>query len=117
MNDIITANAPVLFLAGMAAFPLLSLIVKARPGSRRARAAAEIAQVGTGAVSLLGRVLVTAGVIVGVQWVLITHAATNTALLLVVLGLPALVAAYTLIRALTVTEIRPSRQPTRGGRQ
>lgn len=111
MNETITSNMPVLFLAGMAAFALLSLIVKARTGNRRARAAAEIAQAGTSVVSLLGRTLATAGVIVGVQWVVITHAAGRTALLLVVLGMPALFAAHTLTRALTVTEIRP----TRGG--
>jgi hypothetical protein len=54
--------------------------------------------------SLTGRVLGTAGAIVGVQWLVITHPG-NTTLLLVVLGLPALFAAYTLTRALTVTGV------------
>jgi hypothetical protein len=40
----------------------------------------------------------------------ITHAAANTTLLLVVLGVPGLSAAYTLTQALTVTEIRTSRR-------
>jgi hypothetical protein len=44
----------------------------------------------------------------------ITYAAHNTTLLLVVLAVPALFAAYTLTRALTVTEVRPSRG---GGRR
>jgi hypothetical protein len=74
---------------------------------RRARAAADIAQVRTSAVSLVGRVLTTALVIVGAQWLVITHPSNQT-LLWVALGLPALVASYTLTTALTVTEIRPS---------
>ena len=64
--------------------------------------------------SLVGRVLMTAGVITGAQWLVITYAATNTTLLWVMLGLPALFAAYTLTKALTVIEIRPS-QRTGGG--
>nr|CTQ94943.1 hypothetical protein [Kibdelosporangium sp. MJ126-NF4] len=53
--------------------------------------------------SLAGRVAFTAALIVGVQWIVITYATSNRSLLLAVLGLPALVAAYTLTRALTVT--------------
>lgn len=98
-------NGGELFLGGMAAFALLAVTVKA--GARRARAAADIARVGTSAASLLGRVLTTALVIVGVQWLVITHPSNHT-LLWVVLGLPALLASYTLTRALTVFEIRPS---------
>jgi predicted transporter len=97
-----------LFLGGMAAFAVLAMVVKARAGAKRARAAAEIAQVGAGVVSLVGRVLITAGVIAGAQWLVITYAAANTTLLWVVLGVPALLAAYTLTKALTVTEVRPS---------
>ncbi|MGH4011978.1 MAG: hypothetical protein ACRDTH_28100 [Pseudonocardiaceae bacterium] len=100
-------NGGELFLAGMAAFALLAVVVKAQSGVRRARAAADIARVGTSAVSLVGRVLTTALVIVGVQWLMITHPSNQT-LLWVALGLPALLASYTLTKALTVTEIRPS---------
>ncbi len=101
-----------LFLAGMAALAMLALVVKARAGVKRAKAAAQIVQVGTSAVSLLARVLLTAAAIAGTQWLVITYAASNTTLLWVVLGLPALFAAHTLTTALTVTEIRPAR---RGG--
>lgn len=101
-----------LFLGGMAALGVLSVVVKA--SARRAAMAAEIARVGTSPVSLLGRVLVTALVIVSVQWLVITHPGNRT-LLLVVLAFPALVALFTLVKALTVTEIRPSR--SRGGRR
>jgi hypothetical protein len=69
--------------------------------------AADIARAGTSAVSLLGRVLMTALAIVGVQWLVITHLSNQT-VLWVALGFPALVASYTLTKALTVTEIRPS---------
>lgn len=100
-------NGGELFLGGMAAFALLAIAIKAQSGTRRARAAADIARVGTSAVSLLGRVLTTALVIVGVQWLVITHPANHT-LLWVALGLPALLASYTVTRALTVFEIRPS---------
>jgi hypothetical protein len=100
-------NGGELFLGGMAAFALLTIALKAQSGRRRARAAADIARVGTSAVSLLGRVLATALMIVGVQWLVITHSADHT-LLWVVLGLPALIASYTLTKALTVFEIRPS---------
>lgn len=100
-------NGGELFLGGMAAFALLAIAIKAQSGARRARAAADIARVGTSAVYLLGRVLTTALVIVGVQWLVITHSANQT-LLWVVLGVPALLASYTVTRALTVFEIRPS---------
>lgn len=73
-----------------------------RASARRAKAAANAARTGARLLSLTGRVLVMAGVIVGVQWVVITHR-VDTVLLLVVLGLPALFAAYTLTRALTIT--------------
>ncbi|KOV80090.1 hypothetical protein [Nocardia sp. NRRL S-836] len=81
-----------------------------RASARRAKAAA-----GAGArlLSLTGRVLVMAGAIVGVQWVVITHRGDVT-LLLVVLGLPALFAAYTLTKALTITT---HDSPRRGDRR
>ncbi|SEQ63012.1 hypothetical protein SAMN05216188_10489 [Lentzea xinjiangensis] len=73
-----------------------------RAGARRAKAAAGAARAGARLLSLTGRVLVMAGAIVGVQWVVITHRGDVT-LLLVVLGVPALFAAYTLTKALTIT--------------
>ena len=108
-------NGGELFLGGMAAFALLAIAIKAQSGARRSRAAVDIARAGTSAVSLFGRVLITALVIVGVQWLVITHPSNHT-LLWVVLGLPALLASYTLTRALTVFEIRPSSQDRSGWR-
>jgi hypothetical protein len=103
-----------LFLGGMAALAVTSVVVKAKAGVRRAQAAADIARAGTSPVSLIGRVLVTALVIVGVQWLVITHN-DNVTLRWVVLGFPALVTAYTLTKALTVVEINPIRKG--GGRR
>jgi hypothetical protein len=98
-----------LFLGGIAALAVLSVVVKARAGVKKARAAAEIARVGTSPVSLVGHVLITAGLIVGAQWLVITYAAGNTTLLFVVLGVPALFAAYPVTKALTVMQVRPAR--------
>jgi hypothetical protein len=102
-----------LFLGGMAALAIASVVIRARAGVRRAQAAADIARAGTSPVSLVGRVLVTALVIVGVQWLVISHGG-NVTLRWVVLGFPALVTAYTVTRALTVVEINPIRK---GGRR
>jgi hypothetical protein len=53
-------------------------------------------------------VLLTAGAIVGAQWLVITYAAHNTTLLLAVLAVPALFAAFTLTKALTVMQVGPA---------
>ncbi|HEU0086051.1 MAG TPA: hypothetical protein VFQ77_00090 [Pseudonocardiaceae bacterium] len=89
----------------LAAFGVvLTLILVWRSGTRHARRAAEAAYAASRVVSLAGRVLVTAGVIVGVQWVAITYAA-GTILFWVVLALPALIAGHVLTKALTVTSL------------
>ncbi|SFR18760.1 hypothetical protein SAMN04488564_104913 [Lentzea waywayandensis] len=85
-----------------------------RASVRRAKATANAARAGARLLSLTGRVLVIAGVIVGVQWLVIAHRG-DTVLLLVVLGLPALFAAYTLTKALTITSYESSR--SRGDRR
>lgn len=94
---------------------LLALLLVWRAGARRARAGADAAWAGARLVSLLGRVVVTAGLIVGVQWIVITHPAANPWLLVAVLGLPALFASYALTQALTVTTVDTPRR--RGGGQ
>lgn len=102
---------PVQVLAG--AGGLLIVFFLWRAGARRAREAADAARAGARALSLAGRVLFTAGLIVGVQWVVITHPG-NKWVLLAVLGLPALFASHALTRALTVTTVDSPRR--RGGR-
>ena len=54
-------------------------------------------------VAVAGRVLLAAAVIAGIQWTVITYLSGNTTLVWVVLGVPALLAGYTLADALTGT--------------
>jgi hypothetical protein len=103
---------PIEIFAGLGALGVL--ITVWRITARTARRAAETARAGAQLVSLAGRVGLTAGLIVGVQWVVITHPG-NATLLWVVLGVPALLAGYTLTRALTVTTMDVPRR--RGGRR
>jgi hypothetical protein len=104
---------PIEVLAGVGALVALGMVW--RISARAARRTADAARASVRVVSLAGRVVLTAAVIVGVQWVVITHPG-NPAVLWVVLGLPALLAAHSLTRALTVTtvDITPRR---RGGRR
>jgi hypothetical protein len=92
---------------------LLVLLWIWRASARRAKAAADAARGGARLLSLAGRVLFTAGLIVGVQWVVILHP-DNKWMLLAVLGLPALFASHALTRALTVTTVD---SPRRKGRR
>lgn len=103
---------PIEILAGLGA--LLVLITIWRLAARATRRAAETARAGARLVSLAGRVGVTGCLIVGIQWLVITHP-SNTTLLWVVLGVPALLAGYTLTRALTITASDVPRR--RGGRR
>ncbi|MFN2496880.1 MAG: hypothetical protein ABR608_13375 [Pseudonocardiaceae bacterium] len=93
---------------------LLVLVMVWRSGTRRARRAADAARAGSRVVSLAGRVLVTAGVIVGMQWVAITYTPGST-LFWVMLAAPALIAGHVLTRALTVTSLDTTRH--RGDRR
>lgn len=92
--------SPIDVMAGVGVLAVLLFVW--RSGARRARAAADAARAGARLVSLAGRVAFTAGCLVGVQWVVITHRPGGW-LLLGVLGVPALFASYTLTRALTIT--------------
>ena len=100
-------------LAGLSVLMVLAWVWRA--GARRARAAADAARSGARLLSLTGRVLFTAGVIVGVQWLVITRPSVNGWAALAALGLPALFASYALTRALTVTAVDTGRR--RGGRR
>jgi Na+-driven multidrug efflux pump len=92
---------PTELLAGVGV--LLSLFMVWRAGARRAKAAAKAARSSAWLLSFGGRVLVTAGLIMGVQWLVLSQAAASGWLVLAVLGVPALFASYALTRALTVT--------------
>ncbi len=101
---------PVEVMAGGGALVVLLWVWRA--STRRARAAVEAARSGARLASLAGRVLVNAGLIVAVQWIVITHGGRSW-LLFAVLGVPALFAAYALTRALTITTTDVPRR--RGG--
>ena len=103
---------PVQLLAGFGV--LLTILLVWRAGSRKARKTAETARAGARVVSLAGRVVLMAGIMLGVQWVVITHPGSPT-LLVVVLLVPNLIAAHVLTRALTVTSLDTTGR--RGGRR
>ncbi|AHH97609.1 hypothetical protein [Kutzneria albida] len=104
---------PTEIMAGLGV--LLVLVLVWRAGARRAKAAANAARTGARLVSLAGRVLFNAALIVVMQWVVITRSGDSW-LTLAALCLPALFASHALTRALTVTT---SEEPRRrgGGRQ
>ena len=85
-----------------------------RSGTRRARRAAEAAHAASRGASLAGHVFVTAGVIVGVQWVAITYA-PGTTLFWAVLAGPAMIVGHVLTKTLTVTSLDVTRR--RGDRR
>lgn len=106
------AVTPTQALAGLGI--ALFLLIVWRSGARRARAAADAARSGARVVSLAGRVLVTAGVIVAAQWVIVTRADDHM-VVVVALVVPALFAAHTITRAVTVTTLDTYRR--RGDRR
>ncbi|PXY27761.1 hypothetical protein [Prauserella muralis] len=97
-----------------AAGALFALVLVWRMGTRRARKAAEVARASARVVSLAGRVVFMAAAFVGVQWLVIANPG-NTTLLIVVLALPDLLAAYVLTRTLTVTSMDTTKR--RGDRR
>jgi hypothetical protein len=98
---------PTEVLAAIGVF--LALVMLWRSGTRRAKRAADRAQAGARTVSLAGRVLLTAGVIVAAQWVVITYA-VGTTLFWVALAAPALIAGHVLTRLLTVSSLDTTRR-------
>jgi hypothetical protein len=104
---------PTQILAGIGV--LLALFIVWRFGARKARRAADAARASARVVSLAGRVLLTGAAFTGVQWLVITHPG-NPTLLLVVLGVPDLIAAHVLTRALTVTSMDTTKRHG-GGRR
>ena len=105
---------PTQILAGVGV--LLVLFMVWRWSARKARRAADAARASSRVVSLAGRVLFTGTSFVGVQWLVITHE-HNPTLVLVVLGVPDLIAAHVLTRVLTVTSIDTTTHRRGGGRR
>jgi hypothetical protein len=96
----VTQHQTILIVGALAVIGLLALLSASR---RRAKKAAQAARDGFHAVSLLGRVLIAAAVIAGGQYAVIRYAHNNVTLLLCALAVPALLAAATAVKALTVT--------------
>jgi hypothetical protein len=67
--------------------------------------------------AVAGRVLLAAAVIAGAQWAVLTYWPGNTTLLWVVLGIPALLAGYTLADSLTGSTGIGGSNRRRGGRR
>jgi hypothetical protein len=67
--------------------------------------------------AVAGRVLLAAAVIAGAQWAVITYWPCNTTLVWVVLGIPALLAGYTLADSLTGSTGLGGSNRRRGGRR
>ncbi len=116
MGGAVVMGGVELFLGGIAALAVVWVLAKAHAGVKRTRAVAEIARAGTRPVSLVGPVLVTALVIVGVQWAVITLVADRL-WWWVALGFPALVTAHTLTKAWTVMAIGSAPQRRGGARR
>lgn len=69
-------------------------------------------------IAVAGRVLLAAAVIAGVQWAVVTYAAGNITLVWVALGIPALLAGYTVADSLTgSTGLGGTRHRRSGGRR
>lgn len=102
---------PTKLLAALAV--LLVLVWIWRASARRARAAADAARSGARLLSLAGRVVVGAALLGGVQWMALTYPGAHWSVRVAALGIPALLASYTLTRALTVSTM----DVRRGGRR
>jgi hypothetical protein len=96
----VTHQPLILALGALAVVGVLAVL---SAGRRRARKAKQAARETARAVSLFGRVLITAAVIAGGQYAVIRFAHTNLTLLVCVLAAPALLAATATVRALTIT--------------
>ncbi|HEX5114316.1 MAG TPA: hypothetical protein VFW65_03865 [Pseudonocardiaceae bacterium] len=98
-----------------AAGGLVVLVWAWRAGARRARAAADAARASVRVVSLAGQVLLTAALLGGVQWMVLTHPGSAWLTVAVLAG-PDLFAAHVMIRALTVTAVDVRAVEGRAGR-
>lgn len=89
-------------LAAVLVLAAIGVLAMWRASRRKAQRIKAQAREATRAVSLAGRMLVTAAVIVGAQWAAFVLSASTT-VRAVALGVPALFAAHTLTRAVIVT--------------
>src|SRR4051812_45415854 len=108
--DLWTSDPTMIGLAVLAGVGLLFIFASgAKAGRRSERAVREVTRIGGNA----ARMLVTAVVIVGVQWAALFTTA-DPVVWAVVLGLPALFAGTTVARLLAVTEVIRTTGKVRG---
>jgi hypothetical protein len=93
---------PVL-LGVLAVLVLFGLVAVVRSTRSPACGAARAVPGGVGVLGMAGRIVVTAGLIVAVQWLVITYADPGSFGFWLVLAVPAVLAGVTVVRALTVT--------------
>jgi len=92
-------------LAGLAVLALLGLVSVVRSTRKQAYEAARALHTGAAAVNLAGRSLLTGALIVGAQWLVISHVDQRSAAYWLALAVPAALAGYTLTRAFTITTL------------
>lgn len=90
-------------LVALAVLALLGLVAVVRGTRRQVHEAQRALHSGAAAMSLAGRSVFTGAAIVGVQWAVVTYSDPRSAVFWVALGVPALLASYTLTRAFTVS--------------
>jgi hypothetical protein len=112
MTSISLSATEVLAVVGV----LVVLLLVWRAGVRHARATIRAARASTRLVSLASPVVVNAALIVIAQWMVISYV-EDVWLRLAALAGPALLASYTLTRALTVTTVDLDRHHREGGRR
>jgi hypothetical protein len=90
-------------LGVLAVLALLGLVALVRTPRTQAYGPARGVHGGVGVLGMAGRTVVTAGLIVAVQWLVITNTDHRGLVFWLVLAVPAVLAAVTVVRALTVT--------------
>ena len=95
---------PRLVLVGvLAMLAFFGLVAVVRGTRSQAYGAAHAVPGGVGVLGMVGRVVVTAGLIVAVQWLVITYVGHRGLVFWLVLAVPAVLAGVSVVRALTVT--------------
>jgi hypothetical protein len=92
---------PLGVLAVLALFALVA-VMRGTPRGQ-AYGAARAVPGGVGVLGMAGRIVVIAGVIVAVQWLVIAYAGHRGLVFWLVLAVPAVLAGVSVVRALTVT--------------
>jgi hypothetical protein len=99
-----TSVEPRLVLLGvLAVLALLGLVAVVRGTRSQAYRTARVVPCGVGVLGMASRIVVTAGLIVTMEWLVITYTDPGSFGYWLVLAVPAVLAAVTVVRALTVT--------------